>query len=910
MGGDGSVVVGRDAEVARVDAFLEAIPEGVRALLIRGEPGIGKTALWEHAVERCREPGFRVLRSRSAEEEMPFPTVGLIDLFERPGVDRAALDPDLDPSARGRTVLEALRRLAEDAPVVVAIDDVQWLDSVSARALRFALRRLDREPIGVLLTLRDDAGSGDPLTSVLPPGRSATLDLPPLGLDDLRRVLAGTVTSIPRPVLRRIHEVSGGNPLYAIELARSIEGGAGTHERSEIALPGSLQAAISRRLEAVPADLVDLLRVVSALGPTSVGELRPIAGDEVDALLKRAELRALLVVEDDLRVRFSHPLIGSVVYAGMSPLERRELHADLASHAADPDVRARHLARSADEPDAALAQELEEAADRAASRDAFDLSAEFAGHGLRLTPPDDADATLRRAFAEIESLAAAGEVRRALDRSDRLLASLPPGKRRAEAIVRRMQVEDDDLETSSHLLEQALEEAGDDEALQSGVLERLSETHQYMGDMAQAIHRAEQALALAERVGDAEMQMVASANLALNSAIAGAPRPELMERALELERKLGKPMLVIGPQMLVAKLHLWSGDLAASRAICEAAVEEAVRTGNDRWRQQALYDLACAYCAAGDFVAAAESALQGIEAARDSEETWAERIFQYPLALAQAWLGRAGEARATAERWRSVSEERREREGSARALGILGLLELSGGDAADAARHLTEAARMLAEIGRAHPGRDAILPDAVEALASSGDAIGARVLLERLEEQAEAADSASARAAAKRARGALLLAGGERGGAIEMLDDAASRFDELGFRPDAARALLLRGRALLRGGHRTLAADALAEARDRFAGMGARLWEARAVEALDRAAPGRAAGELTRAEGLVAGLVAKGMKNREIAAALFMSVATVEAHLTRIYRKMDIRSRSELARLVADGSLARPDERP
>jgi DNA-binding NarL/FixJ family response regulator len=155
-----------------------------------------------------------------------------------------------------------------------------------------------------------------------------------------------------------------------------------------------------------------------------------------------------------------------------------------------------------------------------------------------------------------------------------------------------------------------------------------------------------------------------------------------------------------------------------------------------------------------------------------------------------------------------------------------------------------------------------------------------------------------------RCRGVVRAARRQTDEAVAALEEAAAAFDRLGFRLEAARSVLALGRALARGGQRTRAADALADARARFADLGAALWEARAAEELERVAPGRAAGELTPAERRVAALVAEGRKNREIGQTLFMSVATVEAHLTRIYRKLGLRSRSELARQVADGSVA------
>jgi DNA-binding CsgD family transcriptional regulator len=379
-----------------------------------------------------------------------------------------------------------------------------------------------------------------------------------------------------------------------------------------------------------------------------------------------------------------------------------------------------------------------------------------------------------------------------------------------------------------------------------------------------------------------------------------------MARAVGLEDQLGMPIMTQGPRELLVKHHLWAGDLAGARTLLGATHAAALRSGLALKEIQHDYDLALVECAAGDLAAAEQAVGRAVEVSLDSGETWAPRLLLYARSLVDAWLGRADTARSAARRLVEETGALGMDKAVPRGLAVLGLLALSEGDAETAARELAEAARRRDEMGIRHPGAEPELSDAVEALALAGDVVEAAVLVKRLEGCAEMVDSPWPYAAAARGRGALLLAQGKPDESAAALEEAAASFDRLGFPPDAARARLLLGRALLRGGRRSRAAEGLAAARGSFAELGAVLWEARASEELERAAPGRSAGELTAAEQRVVELVATGMTNRETGQALFMSVATVEAHLTRIYRKLGIRSRSELARLVADGDVLGP----
>src|SRR3954454_16260893 len=389
-------VVGREPELADGEAFLDRAGHGFAAMLLRGEAGIGKTVLWEACVEAAQARGHRVLVHRGVEAEAGLAFAALCDLAA-PVLDevesalapprRRALEVALlladaagsppDPRAVGLAVLDVLRELARRAPVVVALDDVQWLDASSAGVLAVALRRLRDERVGVLATLRDAPGSNPPFSLEQCLRGAAGRRLGPLGLTELHRLLRDRLAlELPRPQLARIEEVSGGNPFYALELAATV---ARIEPGDAIAVPDSLRALLASRLERLPAHTADVLldagaraRPETALRAAARGE----AGQALDALHVAA--RESVVVIDGARVRFAHPLLASLCYEPALPSRRRAAHRRLAGAVADPEERAWHLALAADGPDAELALEVDAAAAHAAARGATAAAAGLA----------------------------------------------------------------------------------------------------------------------------------------------------------------------------------------------------------------------------------------------------------------------------------------------------------------------------------------------------------------------------------------------------------------------------------------------------------------------------------------------------------------------------------------------------
>ena len=386
-------LVGRDRELERLSRAVRTTGPRASSVLIRGEEGIGKTAVWRRGIEEHRSAGHRILVTRTSEDELHAPMTGLIDLLEEADPVGGPLDADADLLDRGRAVEQTLRALAKETPVVLAIDDLQWLDTVSLRSLRYAMRRLEGVPVSILATERT---AGDRV-AIVPADRSEEVLLGPLSRAALCAAVRAAVGALPQPSLDHICELSGGNPLFAIELARSWN----ALESLRAATPATLRATLAARIGDVTPQQLSMLRTAAALGPTTMSTLAAACDDPwTGTLLAEALDQELLVSGEDGLVRFAHPLLASVILDGTNPVERMALHARLADVVADPDGRARHLALSCSRRDPAVAAELESAAERAARLGAVAVAADFAAHSVRVTPTADhdsrADAHARR----------------------------------------------------------------------------------------------------------------------------------------------------------------------------------------------------------------------------------------------------------------------------------------------------------------------------------------------------------------------------------------------------------------------------------------------------------------------------------------------------------------------------------
>ncbi|WP_324653040.1 helix-turn-helix transcriptional regulator [Georgenia sp. H159] len=890
-GSPGARVVGRAAERGRVEEFVTRLPVEPRSLVVVGDAGIGKTTLWSYGADLARAAGHQVLTARPAEDDWPTPGLGLGDLVGATisTVPWDGLPPE-QPADAARLFLEHVRTLSAVRPVVLAVDDIQWLDDLTLRLVRHVLRRLGGHPVALLATARTWGQAG----AQLPPRHALTdaevLQLGPLTVPELRDVLHADGARLTRPDVCRIHEVAGGNPMFAIELGRYWQHG------EQQAVRRTPLALLTEQVESLPAAGRAVVETVALAGPSPLSLVSAVLG--VDDLLDHltGPVAALVEVSDSYVLRCAHPLVASATRAAIAPATRRLLHARLADLVEDPVERARHLARGLTRTSEEAAATLEVAARLAARRGSAATAAELAAHSIRLTPSRAHHRAVPRRLAEVTFRAAAGQMALAVALADDLLADLPPGPEHARVLAQRVLL---DFGGAEDYLRRALADVGDDDGLRGVLLDLLGwQLGLFKGRVHPAITHCEEALAIARARRDDEAVARAAATLSTVSLLAGVPRRELMAEAELLSRSgssqpLGT-LLRVWPGVFRARQALWDGDLPVARAGLEHASQVAQTLGSEFQRPYRLRDLAMLELAAGRLDRARLLVRDGLEAAADAGNDQATVWLSHPAGMLAALRGERSDALWAAERlewWAArVDEPLR----LATAAEVRGLLAATEGDWAAALEHHRRGVSRLDELGIVHPGFLPVLPRAVEAACMVGDAEQTGLLAGALRARAEQVRAPWVDATLQLARGQALLVAGEPGEAADVLLDARARFSVLGYVLDARRSLYFSAMARLRSGHRTAARDDLEHCRDAFTAAGVLGWARLTDESLRRLTARRGS-ELTPTEQRIAERVHAGLRNREIAAELFVSDSTVEAHLTRIYRKLGVRGRQDLA---------------
>jgi DNA-binding CsgD family transcriptional regulator/exonuclease VII small subunit len=934
-GGPVHGILGRDAELAEVQSFVGSASGGLSALLLEGTAGIGKTTLWRAGVSFARARGHRVLSCRAAEAEARLSYAALGDLFDfelpdLPAPQRRALDAALlreevegappDQRAVSLASLGVLRALAASAPVIIAIDDLQWLDAPSARVLAFVVRRLEDAPIRILVALRVGSG-GDPLAL----GRAGPVpslhrvSIGPLREEAMTRLLrARTGGDLTHPILLRLHRISEGNPFFALEIARALTGqGVRPAPGEPMPVPEDLQALLGIRLAALPSSAADgLLVVAAAARPTELLVVAAAGSNRASTGITRAEEAGILQRAGG-RIGFTHPLLGSTVYAAATPQARRSVHRRLAGLVVDPEERARHLALAASGPHRQVARALEEAGRHARQGGAPDAAAELLELARRLTPPEDSAGLLRRSVEAAEYHFDAGDATRATALLQEAIATARPGRDRARIRLRLASISWLDMPRVQGLSEQALQEAGEDAGTRTALLEHMAWVGIYRGDLAFAAERARASQQWARRTTHPAIRAESLSTFAMVEFLLGRPAQDLMTEAVRLEdlamrEAPGSQATVFTASRTCHGLQLlWAGELDAAREVLHQELAEYESLGRYVVRDELLTYLAEVECRAGNWDVAARHAQEAYEI--DVESGWVLGLghLLFPRALVAALNGDVDTARSDAEEGLRQSLRNEDMLDASCNRAVLGFLELSLSNPGAAMERLEPVLAFLEEMGSPEPGVIPCVPDAVEALVSLGRLDEAERLVDRLERQGRTLDRPWAIATAGRGRGLLTAARGDLSAARSALEQALVEHRRVPQPFELARTLLVKGEVERRARQKRAARSTLEQALGLFQALGAPFWAQRARDDLARvggAAP--ASSELTPTEQRIAQLVGEGKKNREVADALFISVKTVEANLSRIFHKLGVRSRTELTRRIAAIHRVSPDSSP
>ena len=918
-------VVGREPELAVLQRFLDSIPSAPSALLLSGDPGIGKTTVWKEGLADALLRDYRILSCGPIEAETRLSYAALGDLLEPileealpslPEPQRLALEVALlrSPSSGARAdqravslaVLGCLRSVASTSPVVVAVDDIQWMDLPSARVLQFVVRRLKDEQIGLITAARGARADDDPLgvVSAFAEDRAHAVHVGPLSQDALERVLRAKVgEGFSRTTLLSLHEMSGGNPFFAQEIGLALlRRGGGVTAGERLPIPGRLQELIEDRLEGLPSRTIEALEIVSALSaPTFdviAAAIAPSRG--VDDRLGPAIDNGVVEAVGD-RLRFTHPLLASAVYQKIPPARRRELHARLATIVRDPEERARHLALSVEGPDVAVAAALEEAAVLAFSRGAPQSAAELWEMARRATPPDRGEDLVRRthqagvAHHECGDTSLARSVlEQAVD-----LSMAGPARGRVLLDLGMALAETEGWRGAWAVFEAARGEAGDDLALRARVEQNLGYTWLFRGDLAASERHAHAALQLAEELQ--EPRVMAEAFVAypfVEFVLGRGVDQELLDRGIALEGHMEGEFKshVLRASFTVAQLLKFTDRLDQARRTFTDLLGDAAAHAAEMAIPQITYHLADLECRAGNWDAAMEHARESRAAAQRIRMGPMSAEGHFAVGLVEAHLGQADPARLEALEGLRIAEAAGEILLLIPNLSVLGFLELSLGRPAEADAYLSRAVELVEAMGVREPAYFRIVPDEVEALVALGRLEEAEALLAPFEEAGTNLDRAWAMATGARCRALVLAARGDLPAASAAVDEAVIQHDRLPLPFELGRTLLVKGTVQRRAKRKRDARDTLEQALEIFEGLGAVQWAERTRAELARIG-GRAPSsiDLTPTETRVAELVAAGGTNREVADALFVSVHTVEANLKRIYRKLGIRSRTELA---------------
>jgi DNA-binding CsgD family transcriptional regulator len=918
-------VIGRDDELASlVDVFsnLERLPQ---TIVVEGEAGMGKTTLVRVGIDIAGGLSYRVLSCSPAEAERELSFVGLRDLLDDAYDDVAAELPEpqrrslavallrdeptggpTDVGAVAAAFLSALRRLVRDTPLLVAIDDLHWLDAASRTVLQFAVRRLRHERVALLVAQRTDSiRYGPALGRALGEERVRRIGVEGMSLGAAHALLRTRLElSLPRPTLRRLHAAAGGNPLLVLEVGRALK----SHDElpapaEPLPVPPTLQELLDVRISNLSPKTRHLLPAIAALSRPTMDALDRFARRSGNDAAIDDGVAAGVLALDGARVSFTHPLFATHVYSTLSSSKRRDLHRRLAEIISDAEERARHLALSTETPDEATARALEHAAAAASARGAATSAAELADEARRLTPGAQEEDAWRRTIDAARYHFLAGDAARASDILTTVLPAVPPGPVRSSAlsVLARIKLFTDNLASAAELFAEAAAQPATKREARAEANEGLAwSLILSRGDVRTAARHARIAATLTSQSGDDTAFAETLATQGLSNFLAGKRSGvAAVRRAATVARTAEYSRTVRHPDWALAAALVWSDELSAAEETLKGLHRRALERGDDSSLARILFAVSYVQLLKGDWSAARRNAASGHEIAVETGQQPQAGLLLASKALVDAHFGDVDAARAWAEQEVGADRENEQRAAALIHRVVLGFIELSLGNWNETHRQLSPVVERVTSSGIAEPGALWFVPDDIEALVYLKRLDDARRLLEPLERSASDLKRKSAIAACARCRGLLHAASGDFSSAAKSFQYALATQEAVGMPFALARTLLAFGIVQRRAKQRRQARALLQQALMTFDALGASVWCGRAQTELARIGGRRATTTLTATEQRVAELVALGRSNKEVASALFVTVKTVEATLSRIYTKLGIRSRAALARRFA-----------